>query len=306
MMLFILNQRYGDVAVAEAKAAAYGWQWWTHKEQPIDSTLLLKTRKKPVHLALTRRAIKVVAQCAPGNLKTTLSALRWKLPSYKVILTKQVESKEQERTLAQVIWDSMKNPCVNLEHPHTIIDIVITSKTAYIGTRIWENTEMFEDRRAHLRPEMHPSSMHPALARALVNIVCAKSMHDPFCGSGGVLIEAGLAHKKISGADIDPDMVTRARKNCAAYKLHPDLRVTDAIMWQPRVQALIADLPYGRNTTPQALAPLLEAFLHRAKQSTTRAIIGVPHEMPMPWKVRAHFSIYVHKSMTKHFYVVEA
>jgi tRNA (guanine10-N2)-dimethyltransferase len=304
-LLFILNQRYPALAVAEAKAAAYGWEWWEHKEREAEGTLLLQTRKVPHSLALTRFASKIVAQCAPGNLKTTLSALKWKLQSYKVVLTKQIQSKEQERELAHIIWKSMKHPRVDLEHPKTIIDIVITSKTVYIGTRIWENAERFEDRRAHLRPEMHPSSMHPALARALVNITCAKTVHDPLCGSGGIVIEGALAHKKMSGADIDPAMIARARKNCAAYKLHPDLRVADATAWMPRVQAMIADLPYGKNTSPKALLPLLEAILYRAEQSTSRAVIGLPHELPMPWKLRAHFSVYVHKSMTKHFYLVE-
>jgi tRNA (guanine10-N2)-dimethyltransferase len=310
-LLFVLKQNEPELASAEAKAAVYGWGWWEHKEQAANGLLLIDGKARSFsHLALTKRIIKVKHSCAPGNLRASLASLSWKDlsgKSYKVVLTHLSASKESERELANIIWRSQQNPVVDVKNPDMTIDIVIAPNSAYIGTRIWENTEEFESRRAHKRPEMHPTSLHPALARALVSIGCATTMHDAFCGSGGILIEAGLAHKKVSGGDIDTDMIARARRNCAAYGVHPELRVADATQWIPRVQAIVSDLPYGRNTTPIALQPLLEAFLHRAAQSTSRAVLGLPSAMPFPkeWKVRAHFTSYVHKSMTKHFYVVE-
>jgi putative methyltransferase (TIGR01177 family) len=307
-LLFLLKQKHLSLACAESKAASFGWGWWEHKEQPVDATLLLETRKVPAQLGLSRRIVNVRATCVPGNLRTTLGSLRWNIKKpFRVVLTKQVESKEKEHELAALIWRTMRNPRVNLEHPELIIDVIITSKAAYIGTRAWENTENFESRRAHLRPELHPSSMHPAMARALVNISCAASIHDPCCGSGGILIEVGLVHKKVSGADIDSLMVARAKKNCAAFGLYPSFRVADATVLLPRVQAIIADLPYGKSTRPIALNTFTEALLLRAARSTRRVILGVPHEIIAQegWKVRAHFTSYVHRSMTKHFYVLE-
>jgi tRNA (guanine10-N2)-dimethyltransferase len=309
MILFVLKQKELDLAVAESKAAA-GWNWWERKEQSVDGTILLQTRARPKHLGLTRFAVKVIASCAPGNLHATLASIPWNRlvrNSYRVQLTKQVSSKENERQLATIIWRSLKKPVVDLENPKSTIDIVVTSKAVHIGIRVWENTEDFESRRAHLRPELHPSSMHPAMARALVNISCAQSVHDPFCGSGGILIESGLAHKKTSGADIEPSMMAMAKRNCAAYGLHPNLRIADATQWVPRVGAVICDLPYGKSTKPVELNNLIEAFLTRAGQSTKRAVIGLPQPAAFPktWKVKAHLTSYVHKSMTKHFYVLE-
>jgi tRNA G10 N-methylase Trm11 len=97
------------------------------------------------------------------------------------------------------------------------------------------------------------------------------------------------------------------KTNCAAYSLHPELRVADATGWIPRVGAVIADLPYGKNTAPVALVPFTDALLLRAAQSTRRAVIGSHTALPFPkqWKVRAHLTCYIHKSMTKHFYVLE-
>lgn len=307
-VLFLLKQQYPNLAVAEAKAAAYGWGWWEHDEQPVDGTLLLQTRRRPQHLALSRFATNVLLACAPADILQALS--KSKLPvkgSFRIVVTRQTGSKITEREIAAAVWSRIKVPKVDLRHPDTIIDVIITSSEAYVGIRVWTNDEDFESRRAHLRPVLHPSGMHPALARALVNLSCAASIHDPFCGAGGILVEAGLAHKRASGADIEPAMIARAKVNCNQAKLRPELRVADATMWIPRVQAVIADLPYGKSTRPHALEPLLHAFLHRAQQSTSRAVIGLPGDLVMPreWKVRAHFTVYVHKSMTRHFYVLE-
>jgi len=313
LQLYILNQKYLDIAAAESKASAFGWGWWEHKELPIDGTLLLNTRKRPAHLGLVRRVIKVLASCAQGNVRTTLADLQWERiigkRSFKVVLTNLTPARIPEREFASVIWHRLQSPRVNLDKPEIVIQIVLTTTVAHVGIVLWENTEDFESRRAHLRPEIHPSSMHPALARAIVNLSCSPSVHDPFCGSGGLLIEAGLAHKRASGADINVAMIARTRANCRAYHLHPTLRVADATHWVPRSGAVIADLPYGRNTAPVALGTLLDAFLIRATQSTRRAVLGLPHEMTVSqfgsWRVRAHLTVYIHKSMTKHLYVLE-
>lgn len=308
VLLFLLKGPHFDLAASEAKAAVFGWGWWKDKTAHAEGTILLDSRRAPQHLSLSRFATKVIMDCAPGDLKRRLAAARIPVKgSFKIVLTDQIGTGTAERELATIIWSRLPQPKVDLQRPDTVIDIVITAKRAYVGVRIWTNAEDFESRRTHLLPAMHPSGMHPSIARALVNLSCAKSIHDPFCGAGGLLIEAGLSHRKASGADIDPAMVVRARKNAAGLRLHPELRVADAMMWVPRCQAIIADLPYGRNTRPAALIPLLEASLHRASLSTKRAIIGLPAQLPMPggWTVRAHFEIYVHKSMTRHFYVLE-
>jgi tRNA (guanine10-N2)-dimethyltransferase len=314
-LLFILNQKEPELAVAEAKAVAYGWRWWEHKETPAAGTLLLPRQRvrldriKRSSPGLSHRVIKVIAVCAPGNLRTTLSALPWprllKRQSYRVRLTSS-DRTYSERALANIIAAAHKG-VVDLEHPKTIVDIVITPEQAYVGLRVWENSEDFQARRAHLLPATHPSMMHPAMARALANISCARTIHDPFCGAGGLLLEAGLAGRQVSGADVSPEMIVRTRRNCAEYGLRPALRVADATDWLPRTQSMVTDLPYGKSTRPVALSHLYEAFLTRAARSTRRAVVGLPTALPAPhgWAVRAHLTSYVHKSMTKHFYVLE-
>jgi tRNA (guanine10-N2)-dimethyltransferase len=311
MMLFVLNERYLDLAAAEAKAASCGWGWWERKEMPVDSTLLLDGKKTPQHLGLTRRVLRVLATTAVGNLKTTLSSVAWNSiigkKSYKLVLTKEAPSNITLGELTGVIWRSLTTPNVDVESPGVTVEIVITSVTTYIGIVAWENTEDFEARRAHLLPASHPSMTHPAIARAMLNLSCAASIHDPFCGSGGFLIEGGLAHKRMSGSDISAEMLARAKTNCAHCKLHPPLRIADAVQWLPRVQAIVTDLPYGRSTRPVDIQPLLHAFLVRAAQSTKRVVVGLPCQVTAQqgWKARAHMELYIHKSLTKHLYVLE-
>lgn len=326
-ILFDLNGKELDLAVAEAKAFAYGWKWWSHKEEADGQLLFLSRGRVRVHkfskakLGLTHRIIKVLATCSPKekDIEKAILSIPWKLhikkKTYRVSLSGKLSEKVSgvakdsgmsERDVAKMLWP-LAGQNVNLSKPQVIIDVIIGQKKVYIGLRVWTQEESFQGRRAHLLPASHPSMMHPTISRALTQMSCAKKIHDPFCGAGGLLVEASLAGVHVSGADIDADMLKRARKNCSAYGLRPTLRLSDAILWQPRVQAIVTDMPYGKNTRPVALQHLFDAFLIRAGQSTSRAVIGLPCTLNIPkgWVLRAHLSSYVHKSMTKHFLVLE-
>ena len=58
------------------------------------------------------------------------------------------------------------------------------------------------------KPKRHPAMLKPKLARLLVNLTGAKKqLLDPFCGTGSILIEAGVLGLKPLGSDIDPKMI---------------------------------------------------------------------------------------------------
>ena len=79
-----------------------------------------------------------------------------------------------EKELAGYIWRNSENPKVNLENPKTLIQLFIIKNKVYCGLLIYDNKEDFESRKSHLRPFPHPSSLHPKVARALVNITGIK------------------------------------------------------------------------------------------------------------------------------------
>lgn len=157
-----------------------------------------------------------------------------------------------ERNLAKYIWRSVKYPKVELKNPQTSIHLFIAKKKAYCGLLIFENKENFEARKSNLRPFSSPTSLHPKLARALVNLTEIKKnevLIDPFCGAGGFLIEAGLMGIKSAGYDINKIMIKGCMKNLEYFKINNyTLKSRNALDINDKFDCLVTDLPYGLNS----------------------------------------------------------
>ncbi len=97
--------------------------------------------------------------------------------------------------------------------------------------------------------------MSPKLARCMVNLSRVNSgdlLLDPFCGTGGILIEAGLIGCKVAGSDVNWKM-----KNGSAINLDycgiTDYRtfnvdVRELKMYE-KVDSVVTDPPYGISTS---------------------------------------------------------
>jgi tRNA (guanine10-N2)-dimethyltransferase len=215
-----------------------------------------------------------------------------------------------EREIANNVWNKLKSPKVDLEHPKTKI-VVLNKK--YYCIQLYENEERFFERRTQFRPEPHPSSMSPKLARAMVNLTGAKkgeTLLDPFCGSGGILIEAGFAGLKLIGSDLDKIMIERAKINLKHYKLSAKLSIQDARKIKGSYDYIATDLPYGLSTKVDDVKQLLFDFLKNI--NAKHLIVGLPNFIkPVTllkknkYKVKAHFTYYVHKSLTKELFILE-
>jgi len=77
----------------------------------------------------------------------------------------------------------------------------------------------------------------PKLAQIMVNLGVGDAatsclgnprVYDPFCGAGGVLVEAALMGYEALGSDIDPRMVDFSQKNLAALNLQGEVFSHDA------------------------------------------------------------------------------
>ncbi|KKP28286.1 MAG: hypothetical protein UR15_C0028G0010 [Parcubacteria group bacterium GW2011_GWA2_31_28] len=109
-----------------------------------------------------------------------------------------------------------------MESPKTLIELFFIKNRVYCGLLLKKIRKDFHLRKAHLRPELHPTSLHPRLARCLANLTGAKKgsvIADPFCGAGGILIEAALAGLKPVGYDLYDMMIRRAKTNLDYYKI---------------------------------------------------------------------------------------
>ncbi len=104
------------------------------------------------------------------------------------------------------------------------------------------------------RPFFHPGVMMPRMARALVNIslvLPGEVVFDPFCGTGGILLEAREVGARVFGSDFDPAMVAGYRQNLPGS----DVMIADATavpICNHALDAVVTDLPYGQSVRIRA------------------------------------------------------
>lgn len=168
------------------------------------------------------------------------------------------------------------------------------------------------------RPRFAPVSLPPRLARAMVNLALPSGdgqLLDPFCGTGGLLIEAADCGLAASGSDVDGEMVTASRENLRHFGFAATLEQGDAaaMVQRTRPDAIATDPPYGRSasTMREPLGELLARFSAAcadALPTSGRLVLTLPDPVLLP---QAGFSElhrcewYVHGSLTRHLLVLE-
>lgn len=210
-------------------------------------------------------------------------------------------SQKDDQTVHSMVLEQLGKPKVNLKNPEQII--AVFDDGAYV--RIWKNKEDFQARKSHNRPSPHPTGLHPKLARAMINLSGAqKSILDPFCGAGGILIEAGLMGLDGRGIDIDPIMIKRAQDNLSSMNIQAQLIVQDACEYSESVETIVSDLPYGRNS--KIIDKIVEKFLKQAQQICDHMVIALhePLSEHESWFIKNSFEWKLHKSLTKYIYVL--
>lgn len=172
-----------------------------------------------------------------------------------------------------------------------------------------------ESRKAEYRPFNHPISLHPKLARALVNLTGIKSgqtLLDPFCGTGGILLEAGLMGCKVLGGDIDQRMVDGTILNLAQFGIkEPDIRRLDVSDWDKEIDAIATDPPYGRSasTAKENISSLYQRAFGVSKsllRDGGRLGIILPdeaHARLCGMELELIQPVRVHRSLTRYFCV---
>ncbi len=146
---------------------------------------------------------------------------------------------------------SSKDIKLSVKNATKILKCLILDDNLYLGVLIANiNNKQYEIRRPSKRPFFHSSSMMPKLARCIVNLSQVEINNfllDPFCGSGGFLIEASYFVDYCVGVDIDRKMVRGALKNIKFFnKYNVDLVQADAENIPLRkIDYVATDMPYG-------------------------------------------------------------
>ncbi|MFB6205099.1 MAG: TIGR01177 family methyltransferase [Haloglomus sp.] len=93
-----------------------------------------------------------------------------------------------------------------------------------LGWLTAESVRDFGERQPTDKPFFQPGSMDPLLARALANIAGARpgrTLLDPMCGTGGLLLEAALVGADVVGVDAQRKMARGTRENLSYYLYGP-------------------------------------------------------------------------------------
>ena len=167
------------------------------------------------------------------------------------------------------------------------------------------------------RPYFSPISIHPRIARAMVNFsncTSKNSIIDPFCGTGGILIEIADMKIRAIGIDILKKMVEYSNGNLKHYKLEAEIMEGDIEqLLNYDFEGIVTDPPYGISTTTKGedLKHLMKRSMNifsRALVTGQRIVIAVsnPKVIKNPdFKVLYKFEWYIHKTLTKYIFVLE-
>ena len=221
---------------------------------------------------------------------------------------------EEERRLSDQII-SATAATVNLSSPTTQILGVNVGGMIHLGIVLsHSNAKEYNERKPQHRPYFHPSSIDPRIARALVNLAGATSeVLDPFCGTGGILIEAGLLGLDLYGIDIEEKMVVGASDNLAHYNIPCTIRLGDATditsTFPRQFQSIVTDVPYGKSTVVNGTTEELyrRAFIQMRAHCSGNTVVVLPRTYDFAvcgFVVRSHYSYRVHKSLDRHIYVL--
>jgi tRNA G10 N-methylase Trm11 len=249
-----------------------------------------------------------------------------KLASYKITFYPQEPSDEEKIKCFNELYAQLKltspNIKIQMKNPQctfSFLNFDDSNKLAYLTTA-HEIDDSYLARKAQLREKRHPSAMSAKLAKAMLNIAGdVESILDPFCGTGGLLIEGLHMNLTMYGSDIERKMVYGAKINLQNELAQlPDsldeirtkwqntiqsLHVCDALTTMQQADAIVSDVPYGKNTA-NITHDLYFNFLIHAKELTQTVVICIPHFATVDfegagWVVEKQIPQYVHKSLTR-------
>lgn len=259
--------------------------------------------------------VEAAAQCADGKGSMAVRASR--KGTAQVMHTGDIQ-KEVGQSLADA-----GHP-IDLNRPDRVVTAWLHDDHVVVGERLWEtDRSRFELRLVEERAHFSPISMHPRRAASLVHLAEVPPggrILDPFCGTGGILLEAAMDGYDAWGSDVDDWMVqgtTQALADAADEPLPGTVfraDIADVPDLVDAVDGIVTDLPYGRASTTE-----LEdvAALYRRSFATFAdllpkgrcAVIGCA-EIELGRTIADHgFTIeeehaeYVHKSLTRHYIV---
>ena len=232
---------------------------------------------------------------------------------------------ELQSKIGSIIWQAMDGKVeVALRTPDILFLGVINGDRFFFGPHLASRSRRsFSERRSPFRPFFVPSAIHPKIARVLVNLSRVKSGNyflDPFCGTGGLLLEAAEMGCIPIGLDIDISMLEGCQQNLFHFKVPFFNGLADArtppIRYES-IQAIATDPPYGRSSSTKGAAVVsliktsLTAFA-KILESGGHLCLALPLEyfsediIPLgSFILKEMHTMRIHRSLSRHIIVLE-
>jgi tRNA (guanine10-N2)-dimethyltransferase len=235
----------------------------------------------------------------------------------------EINRVELEGELGGHILETVKTSRVDLSNPQKTFFGVLTDNRFIFGLKTAEIIpKPFLERGPRRKPFFHPTAMPAKLSRAMVNLAQSKRgdlLLDPFCGTGGMLIEAGMIGCRVVGFDAKPHMLRGGLQNLKHFGTELEgLAIADA-RYPPvtRVDCIATDPPYGRSASTLGTKTrlIVEDFLSAVCDVLPRGAkicmaspetikIGETAEAAGFKHLESHF-VFVHGSLTREVVVFE-
>ena len=249
--LFLLSGQNTRLALEEAKALFSAGKMEEHSS----GILLVNENSRTVKrygpmLGYTKAVHQVLFESTIHDLPSSIRTYNWKPISKGTFCVRVSEISGKaaisEKEIASLLWKKISSPKVDLSHPDHQLVFFFLKKRVFTTRLLFTIDRDVRHRMPHLWPKPHPTSLHPLLARAFINLTGIRrgTLTDPFCGSGGILIEAGLMGLSPRGYDIDKEMLEKARINLQKFHLNADLIQKDARALNSPASNIVSDLPY--------------------------------------------------------------
>ncbi|MBQ6813486.1 MAG: TIGR01177 family methyltransferase [Methanobrevibacter sp.] len=338
-LLLILSQEHDKLPLAELRAVLETEEIETELEIICPGLVLLKKLDEDAfddyyrllvrRLGYTHEVHQLIKTLNYKDLDEEVKSIDWSEfidENFAVRVkrfTKNIDTVATERKIGGLILNSTENISVNLSNPKSFIRVVSYKNTIYLAYAKYElNKKYFEDMKPHKRPFFHPGCMSPKLARCMVNLSRVREgdlVLDPFCGTGGILMEAGLIGAKVVGCDIDWKMKQGTATNLeyigiTDYKTHVvDIREME--MYE-EADAVVTDPPYGISTTTcgEGASGIFTEFLESIEHSMKKdalLVMASPDSLDVDsifkevgFVLLERYSIKMHKSLTRIISVV--
>ncbi|BDZ70566.1 TIGR01177 family methyltransferase [Methanobacterium petrolearium] len=331
----VLSLEHHTLPLAEVEAVfdAEGMNYLVKKDKEgllildlpdVPSENLIKITKR---LSFTHELFKILIRADEDRIIDEAKKYPWNehIKSDFAVRVKKMDKKSSfdssnlEWEMGRIIKTNLdKKAQVNLENPSFLIRIVLQDGKALIGYRIGKiSKKHFFNLKPHKRPFFYPGSMSPKLARCMVNLTRihgGETLLDPFCGTGGILIEAGIIGTRVIGADIDYKMVKGTKKNlqhCGIHDFHVFQEDARKLELSNKVDAIVTDPPYGISASTggeksESLYQQSMISLEGLLKDDGLMCLATPHYLDLDevlmgtkFKIIEQHHIRMHKSLTR-------